>query len=231
MLPDTFWKKEIAEDLQNRRALVMKFALPLVLLSPLMLAGVPVSVRAAGLAGAVIFIGVFGSSVGLIKIRENRMLERLAMLPAPPQRFIGEYIFANALLDGMQLAVPVGLFLAVSRSLAGSALVILVCFAAAVVAANALGLLVAIAAGSSGEGHLYAIVTVMAVFLVSGFVTPAGMTSIAAMGSVLPFGYLYGAMLDVGTVQGLLPVVIAPATALLLCGVALAVSPRLFRGL
>ncbi len=34
MLPDTFWKKEIAEDLRNRRALLLKFALPLVLLSP-----------------------------------------------------------------------------------------------------------------------------------------------------------------------------------------------------
>ncbi len=196
-----------------------------------MLADVPVSMRAAGLAGAVIFIGVFGSSVGLIRIRESRMLERLAMLPAPPHRFIGEYIFANALLDGVQLLVPVGIFLVVSHALAGSALCILICFAAAVVAANALGLLVAIAAGSSGEGHLYAIVTVMAVFIVSGFVTPAGMAFLAGIGSALPFGYLYGAMLGAGTAPDPLTVILAPLTALILCGIALAVSPRLFRDL
>ncbi len=64
------------------------------------------------------------------------MLERMGMLPAPPYRFVGEYIFANALLDTAQLLLPLGVFMAVNPDLSGNAWVILVCVTACIVAAK-----------------------------------------------------------------------------------------------
>ena len=56
------------------------------------------------------------------------------------------------------------------------------------------------------------------------------MASLAGIGSFLPFGSLYGALPGTGS-PAPLTVILAPLAALLLCGIALSVSPRLFRGL
>ena len=111
MHPDSFFRKEILEDLRNRRGLLLKFVLPAGLLLPLILADLPVSLQAAGITVAIIFSGIFGSSIGLVRIRESGMLDRMAMLPISPRRLIAGYIFANALLDGAQVAVPLAVFL------------------------------------------------------------------------------------------------------------------------
>ncbi len=73
--------------------------------------------------------------------------------------------------------------------------------------------------------------TGMAVFAVSGFISPVGMAYITDAGRILPFWYLHGILLGESPAPDLLPAVPAPLTALLLCGIALAISRRLFRGL
>ena len=72
------------------------------------------------------------------------------------------------------------------------------------VAANALGVLVAIAPGSSGEGHIYAIATVMAAIVLSGTVAPAPYTQ-----GFLPFWYLYAALAATPGVFVLAPILAA----------------------
>ncbi|HOI12428.1 MAG TPA: hypothetical protein PLG75_01140 [Methanoculleus sp.] len=219
MHPDSFFRKEILEDLRNRRGLFMKFALPAALLLPLILVDAPVSLQAAGITVAVIFSGVFGSSIGLVRIRESGMLDRMAVLPVSPRRLTAGYILANALLDGAQIAVPLAAFLLVHPPAAEGVLFAVVSFASAVVAANALGVLVAVAPGSSGEGHLYAVITVMAAIALSGLVAPAPYAQ-----GLLPFWYLYAALL---AAPGAF--VLSPLLAALLLGAVLAVSPVLFR--
>lgn len=218
MHPDSFFRKELLEDLRNRRGLLLKFALPLALLLPLILADVPVPLQAAGITVAVVFSGVFGSSIGLVRIRESGMLERMALLPASPRRMTAGYILANALLDGAQVAVPLSVFLLVHPPSLEGVMATTVSFASSVVAANALGVLAAVVPGSSGEGHLYAVVMVMAAIALSGLIAPAPYTQ-----GLLPFWYLYAALL---TAPGAF--VLSPILAGLLLGSVLMVSPRLF---
>ncbi|MCE5338322.1 MAG: ABC transporter permease [Methanomicrobiaceae archaeon] len=219
MRPDSFWKKEVLEDLRNRRGLILKFALPAALLLPLILAGVPVPLQAAGITVAVIFSGVFGSSIGLVRIRESGMLDRMAMLPVSPRRLTAGYVFANALLDGAQVAIPLSVFLLVHPPAPAGVIFAVISFVSAVVAANALGVLVAVVPGSSGEGHLYAVGTVMAAIALSGLIAPAPYTQ-----GLLPFWYLYAALL---AAPGAF--VLAPVLAILLLGSVLIASPGLFR--
>ena len=219
MRPDSFWKKEVLEDLRNRRGLILKFALPAALLLPLILAGVPVSLQAAGITVAVIFSGVFGSSIGLVRIRESGMLDRMAMLPVSPRRLTAGYVFANALLDLAQVAIPLSVFLLVHPPAPAGVIFAVISFVSAVVAANAFGVLVAVVPGSSGEGHLYAVVTVMAAIALSGLIAPAPYTQ-----GLLPFWYLYAALL---AAPGAF--VLAPVLAILLLGSVLIASPGLFR--
>lgn len=218
MRPDSFFQKELLEDLRDRRGLILKFALPAALLLPLILADIPVSLQAAGITVAVVFSGVFGSSIGLVRLRESGMLERMAMLPVSPRRLTAGYVFANALLDLAQVAVPLSVFLLVHPPAPAGVVYAAVSFASAVVAANALGVLVAVVPGSSGEGHLYAIVTVMAAIAFSGLIAPAPYTQ-----GLLPFWYLYAALL---TTPGAFA--LAPVLAALLLGSVLTVSPWLF---
>lgn len=218
MHPDSFFQKELLEDLRNRRGLVLKFALPAALLLPLILADLSVTLQAAGITVAVIFSGVFGSSIGLVRIRESGMLDRMTMLPVSPRRQIAGYILANALLDGGQIAVPFTAFLLIHPPAPGGAVCAVVSFGSAVIAANALGVLVAIAPGSSGEGHIYAIATVMAAIVLSGTVAPAPYTQ-----GFLPFWYLSAALASTPGAFAL-----APVPAALFLGAALMVAPRLF---
>ncbi|MDD3857856.1 MAG: hypothetical protein PHP43_07385 [Methanoculleus sp.] len=219
MHPDSFFQKEVLEDLRDRRGLLLKFALPAALLLPLILADAPVSLQAAGITVAVVFSGIFGSSIGLVRIRESGMLDRMALLPVSPRRLVAGYVSANALLDGTQIAIPLAAFLLVHPPAPTGILYAVVSFASAVVAANALGVLVAAVPGSSGEGHLYAVVTVMAAIALSGLVAPAPYTQ-----GFLPFWYLYTALLAAPEAFAL-----APVLAALLLGAVLAVSPGLFR--
>lgn len=218
MHPDSFFKKEVLEDFRDRRGLFLKFALPAALLLPLILADVPASLQAAGITVAVVFSGVFGSSIGLVRLRESGMLERMAMLPVSPRRLTAGYVFANALLDLAQVAVPLFAFLLVHPPSPEGFLLVIVSFASAVVAANALGVLVAAVPGSSGEGHLYAIVAVMAAIALSGLGASAPYTQ-----GLLPFWYLYAALVAAPGAFAL-----APVLAALLLGAVLTVSPWLF---
>ncbi len=215
MRPDSLFWKEIIADLRDRRGLFFKFALPAALLLPLILADLPVSMPAAGITVAVVFSGVFGSSIGLVRLRESGMLERMAMLPVSSRRLTAGYLLANALLDGAQVAVPLVAFLLVHPPVAPG---VAVSFASAVVAANALGVIVAAIPGSSGEGHLYAIVTVMAAIALSGLVTPAPYAQ-----GLLPFWYLYAALLATPGASVLSPVLTG-----VILGSALVISPWLF---
>jgi hypothetical protein len=165
MLPGRLWQKEILANLRDRRALGMKLLLPLALLSPLMLERVPAHVRSGGLAVAVLFVGTFGSAVGLVRLRESRMLERLAVLPQSSARLLGEYMLAGVLFDGFQMLAPL-VAVAILGGLATSRIPgLIACYLVALVTANALGVLAALVASSSGEVHLYAALIVLLTFV------------------------------------------------------------------
>jgi hypothetical protein len=224
--PHRFWQKELLEASRGRRAVALKFLLPLILLAPLALGAVPASMKAIGFSVAVLFIGVFGSSVRLIHLRDSRMLERMAVLPVPPHVLAGEYILASSFLDGVQLLVPLVLLIATGGYSISSATMILLAYPAALIGANALGVFVAALSASAAEGHLFAVLSVIGAAGLSGAVpgVDAGWSS-----WLLPFGPFGATLLTSAGVVSLAAVPIAWLSAGAVLGLVLAVSSRLFR--
>ncbi len=124
------FKKEITEDLHSKRSLVIKFLIPIFLALPLTLSVIPIDVRAGIFALSVMFVGVMGSSVGLVKMKEGGMMERLRS-STPHRRLLAEYLIANSVMDLFQFIVPTLIVLTLSAfDPAGTILVILALSAA-----------------------------------------------------------------------------------------------------
>lgn len=225
--PHGFWQKELLEASRGRRAFALKFLLPLLLLAPLALGAVPASMKAGGFSAAVLFIGIFGASVRLIHLRDSRMLERMAVLPVPSHRLSAEYVLASASLDGVQLLIPLILLIATGEYSVSSVTVILLTYPAALIGANALGVLVASFSASAAEGHLFAIILVMGVAVLSVFSLPGVAGSWSAW--LLPFGPFAAALRASPGGAPVAAVPIAWLSAVALLGLVLALSPRLFR--
>ena len=111
MNPNNMLNKEFIEFVKNKKTMIIKLLLPLILSIPLMIPGIPLYIKAALFAMIIIFISTFGSSVSLIQLKDNKLIERLAVLPTSEYKFIYEYIAANSLIDAIKLSIPLLLFL------------------------------------------------------------------------------------------------------------------------
>lgn len=227
MLPDALWQEGLLEEFKSRRALAIKLLLPLILIGPLAIAPVPSVIRSSGIAMAVIFIGIFGSSIGITGWKDSKMLERLAVLPISPAAIVFGYIMARSLFVGVQLALPLALILFVSQSGSVSMLWISLCYFASLVSASALGVLVALAARSSGEVHLYAFLIVIAAAGLSGLFPGMGLVGMA--GQISPFWQLSNALIVSWGASGMYTPALAFISATIITLAALLMSPRLFR--
>ncbi len=225
MRPDHLWQREILEQIRRKRSCLVKFILPVVLVAPLLLPGVPGAVRMNAFTLLLIFTGVFGAAVGLIRTRESGMMARMAILPISSARMIAEYLLAHSLFDGLQFLVPLVLIATPWNSGASSLLLIGLTYPMVILASSAIGVLVALASASSGEGHLFAVVTVLGVVALSGLFqeTVAGIST----GTFLPFGYFRDVLIS-GTLQPY-GMFLAPITGLSLVGAAVLISPRFFQ--
>ncbi len=227
MLPNSLWQEELLEEFRSRRSLVTKLLLPLILVGPLAISSVPSAVKSSGMVMAVVFIGIFGSSIGIAGWKDSKMLERLAMLPLSSAAIVSDYILARSLFVGLQLATPLALILFMGQSRPISIFWVLLCYTAALVSASALGMLVALAARSSGEMHLYAFLTVISVAGLSGLIPGMGPMGLAKQ--VSPFWQLYNMLLiSWGTSEIQMPALALISSAIILLA-ALLMSPRLFR--
>jgi hypothetical protein len=225
MRPDRLWQREILEQTRKKRSCVVKFALPLILTAPLMLPQISASVRDDAFTLLVIFIGIFGAAVGLIRTRESGMMIRLAVLPYSATRITAEYLLAHSLFDGFQFLVPLILIAQPWTRNPLTLLLLVLTFIMVVLAANGIGGMVAVAAGSSGEGHLFAVLSVLMVVGFSGLFRSIG--SGLDPGLFLPFHYFRDILLSSAIpFPGIL---LAPIATLVLFGAALLISPRLFR--
>jgi hypothetical protein len=223
MMPDSFWKKELLEDLSNRKALALKFLIPVILLFPVILIPqVPLQVKATALPGALLFVGVFGSAIGLLKMRESGMGERLASLPLSRRSIVLQYVLANTLSDAVQLALPFIALVLISGTQISIPLLLL-SYASALVAANSLGALVASLSTSAGEGHLFSILAVMAMAALSGIIPAGGIFE--SMSAFSPIHSLY--LVLIGTVPAL-QLILPLFSSLLLLALPLVFSRRIF---
>ncbi len=178
---DSVFAREILEDVSKRRSLFLKFLLPIILILPFVLVKMPSAVQGSGLPLIALFLGVLGSAVGIARLRDTKLLERLAILPLSPRRVMLESLAANALMDTLQLLIPTWIVVATIGWNGSGAVIIVFLLLCTVVVSNALGMVVAGLAGGSGEVHLFSSLAVLAVAGGSGLFMQMSDGALAAM--------------------------------------------------
>lgn len=229
MLPNNIWQKELLDDFKEKKPFLMKFILPLILLSPLIFFAIPLNIKAMILTLFILFTGTLGSSVKLSRLRETGMLEKIAVLPLSPSSFMANYLFANTLFDILQLLVPTILIIFLSLSNITGLLWIGIAYISVVLAANSIGVFVALIAGSSGEVHLYSTLTVLLVGAVSIPFSSSMGGMIMGIGNILPFKLFYDSLLYGWGIDTTNILIIAPISSAVILAIVLLMSPRLFK--
>lgn len=142
------------------------------------------------------FFGVFGSAIPLVRDAESGLLGRVLLTGIAPARFVAERLAAQVALDAIQLA-PALLLLGLAyraspQELAAAALAL----AAGLLAANAIGVWVAVVARSIAEAALFgATVALLALHFAGVFRSPLPGSFSARVEPLLPFSALHDAVL------------------------------------
>ena len=228
ILPSKFWQKELLEDFKDKKSFLMKFILPLILLSPLIFFSIPLNVKAIILTIFILFTGTLGASVKLTRLKESGMLEKLAVLPISPRSFMANYIFANSIFDGLQLLAPFIMIIILSLTNYTAIIWIIITYITVILAANSIGVFVALLASSSAEVHLYSTLTVLIVGAISISFSSSIGGLIRDIGNVLPFRLFYDSLLYAWGIYSPKFLIIAPISTTMLVLLVLLLSPRIF---
>jgi ABC-type multidrug transport system permease subunit len=206
MLAGTIWQREMVEFAQRRRALVVKLVFPLLVAAPLVLSRAPTIYAALALTMLVTIVGALGSGAVLTRERQSGLTLRYRTLPVTPGRLLIERLSTNALIDFVQLT-PVLLLVAIRHP---SAFVwwpaLLLSTAAVLLIGNLIGAVASTLSDSPGEVMLYVIIPLLPLLYLSGVFTQPEQPVLLVISRLLPFSYLYQALVGaLGGQPNLLP--------------------------
>jgi hypothetical protein len=190
MKPDSFWKLELMENTGKKLSLALKFLIPLVLVIPVAIPSIPPAVKAGGFTLAIAFVGIFGTAVGLSRLREQHLTGRLSLLPLSQKTMVLEYLGVNALFTGLQFLIPLISFMIIVPQATGNIPSVVIGYCSVIVVSSGIGVLISGIARSSGEGHLIAILAIFAIIGVSGIFIPWGSRAGTGIATFLPYGEL-----------------------------------------
>ena len=230
MYPNKFWKIEFTELINNKKNFITKLALPLILMSPLVIPEIPFNIKASIFTLIIIFISTFSSAVSLTQLKESKIIERIAMLPISDHKFIFEYIIASSFIDFIKFVIPFTLLLVFN--LKNFQLLtffwVLITFIISIIFANCLGIIVALLANTAAEVHLYSIIMVLGISFISGIFFNSFPFFLSFLPFLTPFHYLLKSILFYENgilIASIYPLVIITITFL----VVTLISSRLFR--
>ena len=102
MNPGNLFRLELSATFGNRRLLVKRLALPVLLGLPFTFAAMPAHARIAGITMIVLFTAFFGAAVGIVRRRNDGILMRLRLLPIHPVLVWADLVLASTAIDMIQ---------------------------------------------------------------------------------------------------------------------------------
>lgn len=235
MLPSSLWQKELADIASNRKALFIKLAFPLTLGGAYLLAAPPGFYTATVITLMAAMIGCFGTGITLSRARSEGMLQRIGVAPLSPRRIVVEQLGINSAVDICQI-LPLLPVLAIRFGVYDARIaVFLFALAAAITAANLVGVLMSLIGSTPGEVMLYSSLALFPLLYLGGVFsadTP-GPGLRWAISTAVPFSYLQQSLLAIigeGTSRPLMELAEVSAIATAATGlVAALIAPRVVR--
>lgn len=173
LMTGAIWRLTWALALRRRRLLLWNLLVPALLLVPVMTSAAAPAHRAVVVAVFVMFFGVYGSCIPLIRDGMSGWVEKVWLTGFGGRRWLVERTLATTAIDWMQL-LPVNLLLYVMLRISVAATIdVLLATAIALLFANLLGVLVAAFVRALGEAALgCAVLSLFTLHLAGVFRTP-----------------------------------------------------------
>jgi ABC-type transport system involved in cytochrome c biogenesis permease component len=189
------WWLEWRLAARRPRVFVLSMAVPLALVAALAFGRAPTPHAALVYTVLFTFFGTFGAGIPWARDSERGLIHRLMLTGIDPAWAVVQRWLASALLDLVQLLPSLALIAWWYRAEGGEALRLVGLVAAGLLAANALGLLVAALARSLAETALLASVAALLLLHAAGvFRAPEPGTTAATIERVVPFHYMHAAI-------------------------------------
>jgi len=154
---------------------MMRLGLAFLVGAPFVFVRMPPRIQVAGLVTLVIFTTFFGAAVGMTRARAEGRLARLSLLPIPRWKALADIVLSNAVIDMLQTAPLLSLFILINGSDVKPAILIPLTgfYCATIFLLNMIGVLVGWVMKSNPEVHLIGGISVGIVVFISGlFPTP-----------------------------------------------------------
>lgn len=189
------WALEWRQAARRRRVTAFSVGVPLMLVAAVALGDAPAPHAALVYTVLFTFFGTFGAAVPWARDVERGLIGRLALTGVGMPSLVLQRLVAAALLDLLELLPSLALIALAYRADASEAVRLVLAAAAALVAANALGIFVASVAASLAETALLAAVAALLLLHAGGvFRTPAPGSIAAAVQRAVPFHHLHEAV-------------------------------------
>ncbi len=142
----------------------------MLLAMPFILVDMPPRAKAGGLVMVIVFTAFFGAAVGHVRLREDRFLERLSMLPISRVSLIVDLLLASVVARGGQAAAILVVFVFINSSVMRFDILILLAglLCGTLVLLTLFGMGIARLARNNAEVHLFGALAVGILASVSG---------------------------------------------------------------
>lgn len=233
MNPGNLFCLQLAEAFANRRRVLLRTGVSVLLALPFILVGMPARAQAAGIVMVILFTGFFGTAVAHVHLREDRYLERLILLPVSRASLMLDLVLASIVSRFVPTALVLGAFVVVNgHAVSAGALIVLAGqLCATLLLLTLLGMGIARLARSNAEVHLFGALTVGLLAAVSGVMpAPQRLAPMTAALAWNPIGRLVAVLVGLSDEKvGISPTEIGFALLILVATMA-AVTVRRMRG-
>lgn len=189
------WALEWRLALRRRRVMLFSAGVPLLLVTALAVGRAPAPHAALVYTVLFTFFGTFGAAVPWARDAERGWLHRLVLAGVGMPALAAQRLLASALIDLLELVPSLVVIVLAYHGSAPEALRLVAWVAIGLLAANALGVLVAQIAASLAETALLASVLALLLLHAAGvFRTPDPGTIADAVQRVVPFHYMHEAL-------------------------------------
>ncbi len=173
MIHGNVFRLQLAADLANRRRIILRIGVSLLLALPFIFVGMPARAQAAGIVMVILFTGFFGSAVGYARLRADLRFTRLTLLPISRGVLWLDLVLASALTRlAPVMVVIVGFIIVNGQGITLSFLFnVLGLICASMLFLTLLGMVTGRLARSNGEVHLLGALVCMVLAFISG-ITP-----------------------------------------------------------
>jgi predicted permease len=173
MMPGNVFRLQLMSGLADRRRIILRIGVSLLLVSPFIFVAMPAHAQAKGIVMVAVFTTFFGSAVAHTRLRSDLRISRLKLLPISRRKLWLDLILSSSLLRVMPIVIMLTGYIAVNGRTVTlpSLVVVLGMLLASILLLTIIGILIGRVARSNAEVHLFGALTCAVIAFASG-ITP-----------------------------------------------------------